>query len=213
MTYNSPLSTRQSRDFCMAEIRIKEHSSPIKTPKQLIVVIVLCFLATVLGIVMIAKLVTGGMKIDPKSPAMSEEAVAKRLKPVGDVAIAEAGAPMPATTTKSTPPKSTVTTAAPAQTATAGAKVATAVAKPAGGAADGKKTYDAACAMCHAAGVAGAPKTGDKAAWKPRIAQGKDVLYGSAIKGKNLMPPKGGAASLPDADIKAAVDYLVSQAK
>ena len=190
----------------MAEIRIKEHSSPIKTPKQLIVVIVLCFLATVLGIVMIAKLVTGGMKINPKSPAMSEEAVAKRLKPVGDIVIAEAGAPMPATATKSTTPKSTATTAAPAQTATAAAK-------PAGGAADGKKTYDAACAMCHGAGVAGAPKTGDKAAWKPRIAQGKDVLYGSAIKGKNLMPPKGGAASLPDADIKAAVDYLVSQAK
>ena len=191
----------------MAEIRIKEHSSPIKTPRQLIVVIVLCFLATVLGIVMITKLVTGGMKINPKSPAMSEEAVAKRLKPVGDVIIAEAGAPMPATATKST-----ATTAAPAQTATAGAKVATAAAKPAG-AADGKKTYDAACALCHAAGVAGAPKTADKAAWKPRIAQGKDVLYGSAIKGKNLMPPKGGAASLPDADIKAAVDYLLSQAK
>ena len=191
----------------MAEIRIKEHSSPIKTPRQLIVVIVLCFLATVLGIVMITKLVTGGMKINPKSPAMSEEAVAKRLKPVGDVIIAEAGAPMPATATKST-----ATTAAPAQTATAGAKVATAAAKPAG-AADGKKTYDAACALCHAAGVAGAPKTGDKAAWKPRIAQGKDVLYGSAIKGKNLMPPKGGAASLPDADIKAAVDYLLSRAK
>jgi len=193
----------------MAEVRIKEHSSPIKTPKQLIVVIVLCFLATVLGIVMIAKLVTGGMKIDPKSPAMSEEAVAKRLKPVGDVVIAEAGVSVPATATKST-----VTTAGAAQTATAGAKVATAAAKPAGGTtADGKKTYDAACAMCHAAGVAGAPKTGDKAAWKPRIAKGKDVLYGSAIKGKNLMPPKGGAASLPDGDIKAAVDYLVSQAK
>ncbi len=195
----------------MAEIRIKEHSSPIKTPRQLIVVIVLCFLATVLGIVMITKLVTGGMKIDPKSPAMSEEAVAKRLKPVGDVIIAEAGAPMPAAST-STAPKSTATTAAPAQTATAGAKIATAAAKPAG-AADGKKTYDAACALCHTAGVAGAPKTGDKAAWKPRIAQGKDVMYGSAIKGKNLMPPKGGAASLPDADIKAAVDYLVGLAK
>jgi len=197
----------------MAEVRIKEHSSPIKTPKQLIVVIVLCFLATVLGIVMIAKLVTGGMKIDPKSPAMSEEAVAQRLRPVGDVVIAEAGAPMSVTATKSTAPKSTLTTTGPAQTTTAGAKVATAAAKPAGGAVDGKKTYEAACAMCHTAGVAGAPKTGDKAAWKPRIAQGKDVLYGSAIKGKNLMPPKGGAVSVPDADIKAAVDYLVSQSK
>ena len=186
----------------MAEVRIKEHSSPIKTPKQLIVVIVLCFLITVLGIVMIAKFVTGGLKIDPKSSAMSEEAVARRLKPVGDVVIGETGAPMPAAATKST----ATTGGGPAQSATAAAK-------PAGGAADGKKIYDAACAMCHAAGVAGAPKTGDKAAWKPRIAQGKDVLYGSAIKGKNLMPPKGGSTSLADAEIKAAVDYLVSQGK
>ena len=133
---------------------------------------------------------------------MSEEAVARRLKPVGDIVIEEAGAPMPATATKST----ATTAGGPAQTATVAAKSA-------GGATDGKKTYDAVCAMCHAAGVAGAPKTGDKAAWKPRIAQGKDLLYTNAINGKNLMPPKGGAVSLPDADIKAAVDYLVSRAK
>ncbi|MEK6212143.1 MAG: c-type cytochrome [Pseudomonadota bacterium] len=186
----------------MAEVHIEEHSSPIKTPKQLIVVIVLSFLVPVLGIIMIAELATGGLKIDPKSSAMSEEAVARRLKPVGEVVIGEAGAPMPATATKSM----ATTAGGPEQTATAAAK-------PAGGATDGKKTYDAVCAMCHAAGVAAAPKTGDKAAWKPRIAQGKDALYTSAIKGKNLMPPKGGAASVPDADIKAAVDYLVSQAK
>lgn len=186
MTYNSPLPTSQTKGFFMAEVHIEEHSSTIKTPQQLIVVIVLSFLVLVLGIVMIAELATGGLKIDPKSAAMSEEAVARRLRPVGEVVIGEAGGP--------------------AQTA----KVA---AKSAGAAGDGKKTYDAVCALCHAAGVAGAPKTGDKAAWKPRIAQGKDALYSSAIKGKNLMPPKGGAASLPDADIKAAVDYLVSQGK
>ena len=186
----------------MAEVYLKEHSSPIKTPKQLIVVVVLCFLVTVLGIVMIVLFVTGGLKIDPKSSAMSEEAVARRLKPVGEVVIVEAGAPVPATATKST----ATTAGGPAQSATVASKSA-------GGAADGKKTYDAACAMCHAAGVAGAPKTGDKAAWKPRIAQGKAALYTSAIKGKNLMPPKGGAASVPDTDIKAAVNYLVSQAK
>lgn len=179
----------------MAEVHLKEHSSPIKTPQQLLIVVVLSFLVPVLGIVMIAKLVTGGLEVDPKSSAMSEEAVAKRLKPVGEVVIVEAGAPVPAVATEST------------------ATTATAAAKPAGGAADGKKTYDAVCAICHAPGVAGAPKTGDKAAWKPRIAQGKDMLYTNAIKGKNLMPPKGGAASLPDADIKAAVDYLVSQSK
>ena len=65
---------------------------------------------------------------------------------------------------------------------------------------------------CHAAGVAGAPKTGDKAAWAPRIAQGLPTLYTSAIKGKGAMPPKGGSAA-PDNDIKAAVDFMVSQSK
>jgi len=201
MTYNPPLPTRRSKGFFMAEVHIEEHSSPIKTPKQLIVAIVLAFLVPVLGIVMIAELATSGLKVDPKSSAMSDEAVARRLKPVGEVVIGEAGAPVPATTTKST----ATTAGGPTQIAAA--------AKSAGGAADGKKTYDAVCAMCHAAGVAGAPKTGDKAAWRPRIALGKDALYASALKGKNLMPPKGGAASLPDADIKAAVDYLLSQAK
>jgi len=186
----------------MAEIHIEEHSSPIKTPQQLIVVVVLSFLVTVLGIVMIAELVTGGLKIDPKSSAMSEDAVARRLKPVGEVVIGEVGAPMPATANKSA-------------VAAAGGAVQSAAGpvKSAGGAADGNKTYAAACAMCHAAGIAGAPKAGDKAAWKPRIAQGKDVLYTSAIKGKNLMPPKGGAMSLSDADIKAAVDFLVGLSK
>ncbi len=182
----------------MAEVHIEERSSPIKTPKQLIVAIVLAFLVPVLAIVMIAELATSGLKIDLKSSAMSDEAVARRLKPVGEVVIGEASAPAPATAAKST-------AGGPTQIAAA--------AKPAGGAADGRKTYDTICALCHAAGVAGAPKTGDKAAWKPRIAQGKDALYTSALKGKNLMPPKGGAASLSDADIKAAVDYLVSRAK
>ena len=185
----------------MAEVYLKEHSSPIKTPKQLIVVVVLCFLVTVLGIVMIVLFVTGGLKIDPKSSTMSEEAVARRLKPVGEVVIVEAGAPVPTTATKS------------AVAAAGGAVQSAGPVKSTGGAAEGNKTYAAACAMCHAAGVAGAPKAGDKAAWKPRIAQGKDVLYTNAIKGKNLMPPKGGAVSLSDADIKAAVDYLVGQAK
>jgi cytochrome c5 len=84
-------------------------------------------------------------------------------------------------------------------------------------AADGKATYDKACMACHAAGVAGAPKLGDKAAWKDRIAQGNDTLYTHAIKGftgkKGMMPPKGGNMSLADADVKASVDYMVNQSK
>ena len=100
--------------------------------------------------------------------------------------------------------------AAPAAPAQAGSTASPA--KP-GGAADGKKVYDTACALCHAAGVAGAPKTGDKTAWAPRIKIGLDTLHQSALKGKGAMPPKGGNAALSDADVMAAVDYLVSQAK
>ena len=66
---------------------------------------------------------------------------------------------------------------------------------------------------CHGTGVAGAPKFGDKAAWAPRIKQGKDALHASALKGKGAMPPKGGNASLSDDAVKAAVDYMVSAAQ
>lgn len=80
-------------------------------------------------------------------------------------------------------------------------------------AADGKAIYDKTCVTCHASGVANAPKLGDKAAWAPRIATGRDALVASVTKGKGAMPPKAGAASLSDDDIKAAVDYLVGAAK
>ena len=79
--------------------------------------------------------------------------------------------------------------------------------------ADGAATFQKACAACHTTGAAGAPKLEDKAAWAPRIAQGKEVLYVSALKGKGAMPPKGGQMQLSDDEIKAAVDYVVSQAQ
>jgi len=82
---------------------------------------------------------------------------------------------------------------------------ATSTAKP-----DGKKVYDTTCAACHASGAAGAPKFGDKAAWTPRLKAGVDALYASAVKGKGVMPAKGGNASLPDADVKAAVDFMIA---
>lgn len=100
--------------------------------------------------------------------------------------------------------------AAPAQAA------APAPAPAAAGKADGKKIYDAACAACHGAGVAGAPKVGDKAAWAPRIKQGNDTLYSHAIKGfqgkAGMMPAKGGSSASDD-EVKAAVDYMVSSSK
>ena len=83
--------------------------------------------------------------------------------------------------------------------------------------ADGKATYDSACTVCHTAGVAGAPKLGDKADWGPRIAQGKDKLYEHSLKGfqgkKGVMPAKGGNAALKDDAVKAAVDFMVSKSK
>ena len=73
----------------------------------------------------------------------------------------------------------------------------------------GEEAFKQVCSACHGTGVNGAPKVGDKAAWGPRIAQGKDTLYAHAISGKGNMPPKGGT-TWPDATIRMAVDYLVS---
>ncbi|MCB4366116.1 cytochrome c5 family protein [Hydrogenophaga taeniospiralis] len=79
----------------------------------------------------------------------------------------------------------------------------------------GKKVYGSVCSMCHAAGVAGAPKPGDKADWGPRIAQGKDTLYKHALEGftgaKGMMPARGGSSTLTDDELKAAVDHMVAQ--
>lgn len=88
-----------------------------------------------------------------------------------------------------------------------------AAAAPAVAAGRGKEVYDAACFICHATGVAGAPKIGDTGAWTPRLAQGMDTIYTHAIKGfmgeAGLMPPKGGRMDYSDDDVKAAVDYMV----
>jgi len=75
-------------------------------------------------------------------------------------------------------------------------------------AADGKAVFDKSCKGCH---TAMKPKIGDKAAWAPLITQGADALTASVMKGKPPMPPKGGAAS--EADVKAAVEYMMSQGK
>ncbi len=79
--------------------------------------------------------------------------------------------------------------------------------------AGGKEVYESTCAACHATGAAGAPKIGDKAAWAPRIKTGAAALHGSALKGKGVMPPKGGNGGLSDADVIAAADYMIGQSK
>ena len=105
------------------------------------------------------------------------------------------------TKAKMPPPPAPPAAEAPQQVAAAGGKV------------DGKATYESVCTVCHAAGVAGAPKFGDKAAWAPRIKTGKDKLYASALHGKGAMPAKGGNATLSDEAVKAAVDYMTDAAK
>ena len=112
--------------------------------------------------------------------------------------------------------------AAPAAAAPAAAAAAAPAAAPAPAAAlvkvaiDGQKVYNASCTVCHGAGIAGAPKVGDKAAWTPRIKQGSAVLYEHAIKGyqgkAGMMPAKGGSNATDD-EVKAAVDYMANASK
>jgi cytochrome c5 len=130
-----------------------------------------------------------------------EEAVLRRIQPMAQVSLSGGAQPEPARTA-----------AKPAGPATAAAASPPAAA-PATTAGIGKKVYDSACVACHASGVAGAPKFGDRAAWGPRLAGGLDALTASAIKGKGAMPPKGGNTSIPDADIRAAVEHMAAAAK
>jgi cytochrome c5 len=186
----------------------QEHSSLINTPKQLVTVVVLAFVVPIVVIALLAHLVTTNIRSTQNNPGLSEEAIAKRLKPVGDVALMskeEREAKLAAEKKAAAEaPKPEALAKAPAGTAAPAART---------DGASGKPVYDGACAACHTAGVAGAPKLGDKAAWVARVKSGVDTLYASALKGKGAMPPKGGNLSLADADVKAAVDFMVSQAK
>jgi cytochrome c5 len=78
---------------------------------------------------------------------------------------------------------------------------------------DGKAVYDKTCAMCHAQGVANAPKLGDKAAWGPRLGQGVPAMVATVIKGKGAMPPKAGQPALTEAEIKAGVEFMIATVK
>jgi cytochrome c5 len=131
-------------------------------------------------------------------------------------APAAAGAPAATEAGAQTASASAPLASSPTQQQQAVADAGKGDAKSADAKIDGKKVYDSACVACHAAGVAGAPKVGDKANWEPRIKQGNATLYEHAIKGfqgkAGMMPPKGGSAASDD-EVKAAVDYMVSASK
>jgi cytochrome c5 len=152
----------------------EQHASPIKTPQQLIAVIVLSFVVPVAIIILLATYVAGGKREAAGSTSMSPEAIADRLRPVGSVVLASAGG---------------------------GARALQ----------SGEAVYKLACGACHTAGVAGAPKTGDAAAWKPRLAQGFDTLVKHAVEGFKTMPAKGGNASLDAIEVARAVAYMGNQ--
>ena len=122
-------------------------------------------------------------------------------------ADAPAAAPAAAAPAAAAPAPAVVVAAAPAAAAPAPA------ATPVAASANGEALYKQACMACHAAGVAGAPKLGDKAGWSGRLGAGVDGLTASVIKGKGAMPPRGGAGAASDADIKAAVAYMVDTVK
>ena len=251
-----------------------QHESFIKTPQQLVVVILLAFLVPIIGIILVVQLVLSRPGADPN--ALTPEAVNARIQPVARV---ELGAPSAAPGSRAAADIVKNTCAACHQTGAANApklgnaeewapriktgvnamvqsvikgkgamppkagdpsltdneihnavvlmanqaggkfkeKPAAAPAKQQAAAtpqkADGKAVYDKVCFACHQTSVANSPKLGDQAAWAPRIKTGIDSLVQSVIKGKGAMPPKAGNPALSEQEIRAAVDFMVSQSK
>ena len=178
-------------------------------PVKMAIVVTVGAFALIIGIVMLAYFAVGSYSIGTSAEkANTPEAIAQRIAPVTVLALDASKSPVPALT-----PVAAVSKAAGPIVAMA-IPAATAAPTVVGG---GEGTYKSACVACHGAGIAGAPKTGDKAVWSARIAQGKPTLYDHAIRGyqgkAGVMPAKGGNSALADADVKSAVDYMVSLAK
>ena len=146
-------------------------------------------------------------------------AVLNRIKPVGEVLIepASGGKSAEALAASANGAKAAAAPAPSAATTPAAPVAAAAVADgsrlPPRQSRTARRSTTRPARLATAPGIAGAPKFGDKAAWAPRIKLGIDALHASALKGKGAMPPKGGNVTLPDADVVAAVDYMVAAAK
>jgi cytochrome c5 len=247
------------------------HTSPIKTPRQLITVVILAFVVPVIVIILLATFVTGQKVGGAGSDAMTPEAIAERLRPVGTIAFAgatsgprtlqdgeavyklacsachatgAAGAPKTGDAVawasrlkqgydtlvkhavegfKAMPAKGGNADLDPIEVARAvvymsnlsGAKFkepaapTQAVAKSS--VRTGEQIVQMSCGNCHNAGLNGAPKIGDRAAWTKRVSHGVDAVAALAIKGHGGMPARGGMADLTDAELKSAVQYMFNQ--
>ena len=156
------------------EETIEGHEGLIKTPKQLIVTVVLAFLVPIIVIVMLVNLVSYSDVTGSGSNAQTSEAIASRIKPIADFKLVDANAPKVFKT--------------------------------------GQQVFETTCTACHTAGVAGAPKFGDKAAWAPFIKTGYDSMVKVALHGKGAMPAKGGNPSLSDYEVERALVYMANKA-
>lgn len=147
------------------------HDTPIKTPGQLIATVVFAFVIPIFAIVLLVKNVNMDAKSGAGAAAMSAEAIAERIQPVGAVHLKLEGGPLKS----------------------------------------GEEVYKAQCMACHGAGLAGAPKFGDAAAWAPRIKTGLEALVNSALKGKGAMGAQGGG-DFSDVEISRGVAYMANAA-
>lgn len=287
------------------------HESPIKTPRQLLITVILAFLIPIVIIMMLVNLVGSSVKTGAGSDSQTPEAIAKRIQPVAGFKLVDADAPkvfqtgqqvfestcsachtsgvagapklgdeaawapliqqgyesliknaingigaMPpkggnaslddfeveravvyianqsgasfdepaepagdgegqADTAAAQPAEAPAAESAPAgdsAPAEAAPQQAAAPAQPAEPVSLGEKTYEMYCIACHASGVAGAPKFGDKAAWAPYIETGMDQMLQNAIKGVGAMPPRGGSQAT-DEELRAAIEYMVEAAQ
>lgn len=155
------------------EATIEGHEGLIKTPKQLIVTVVLAFIVPIVIILLLVKLVASSAEMGAGSNSQTPEAIASRIKPVAGFALVDANAPKVFKT--------------------------------------GQQVFESTCTACHTAGVAGAPKLGDKAAWAPFVKAGYEDMVKNAIHGIGAMPPKGGNPSLSDFEIERAVVYIANK--
>lgn len=136
--------------------------------------------------------------------ANDDEGIASRIQPVGRVVFADTET---ASAAASEDDDASASAEAAGDADSDAPVAAVAAAKPARA---GDKIYNSSCSACHMTGAAGAPTTGDKAAWEPRLAKGLDGLLASAIKGLNAMPPRGGS-NATDLELARAIVYMANK--